>query len=210
MKPNKKTIIVICIILLVAVFIVIPTVKSISKYGVVLIGRGWQDSPEDVIEFEIQRLYDNHQEGKVDCYKIKTFIDEIRFENELYYIYISEADSFSVLGMVFDDEKEKYHNSGLYVYPYDENIEISGDYDFKVFLWDGPHYYFTNDESTVFGFMESGIAESYYVNDVKADVKVYTFEENGKTYSIDYFYAGWPENIESHIDLDVYYIEHKK
>ena len=34
-------------------------------------------------------------------------------------------------------------------------------------------------------------------------------EENGKTYSIDYFYANWPENIENHMDLDVYYIEYK-
>ena len=210
MKLNKKTIVVICIILLLAVFIVMPIAKSISKYGVVLIGLGWQDSPEDVIEFEIQELYDNHQEGKVGCYKIKTLIDEIRFENELYYIYISEANSFSVLGMVYDDEREKWHKTDLRVYPYDENIEISGDYNVKLSLWEGPEYYFTDDKSTVFGFMETGIAESYYVNDVKADVKVYTFEENGKTYSIDYFYANWPENIETHMDLDVYYIEYKK
>lgn len=206
MKLKKKTIVIICIILLLVVIEVIPIVKSISKYGVVLVGRGWQDSPEDVIEFEIQELYDNHQEGKVGCYKIKTLIDVIRFENELYYVYISEADSFSVLGMVFDDEKEKWHQTDLRVYPYDENIEISGDYDVKLSLWDGPHYYFTDDESTVFGFMETGIAKAYYVNDVEADVKVYTFEENGKTYSIDYFYANWPEGIDSHMDLDVYYV----
>ena len=207
MKPNKKTIVVICIILLLAVFIVMPIVRSISKFGAVLIGRGWQDSPEDVIEHEIQELYDMHQEEKVGCYKIKTFIDEIRFENELYYVYISEADSFSVLGMVFDDEKEKWHRTDLRVYPYDENIEISGDYDVKLSLWGGPHYYFTDDESTVFGFMATGIAESYYVNGVKADVKVYTFEENGKIYSVDYFYANWPEGID-YTDLDVYYIEY--
>ena len=209
MKPNKKTIVVICIILLLAVFVVMPIVKSISKYGVILTGLGWRNSPEDVIEFEIQELYDMHQEGKVGCYKIKTLIDKIRFENELYYIYISEANSFSVLGMVYDDEREKWHKTDLRVYPYDENIEISGDYNVKLSLWDGPEYYFTDDESTVFGFMETGIAEAYYVNDIKADVKVYTFEENGKTYSIDYFYANWPENIETHMDLDVYYIEYK-
>ena len=95
MKLNKKAIVVICIVLLLVVFIVMPIAKSISKYGVVLIGLGWQDSPEDVLEFEIQELYDNHQEGKVGCYKIKTFIDEIRFENELYYIYISECVFYS-------------------------------------------------------------------------------------------------------------------
>ncbi len=206
MKAAQKTFVFLFIILLLIVLIVVPVIRSISKHGAILTGFGWQDSPEKVIEYEIQELYDMHQEGKVGCYKIKTFIDEIHFENALYYIYISEANSFSVLGMAFDDEREKWHHTGLCVYPYDENIEINADYNFKVSLWGGPHWYYPHNESTVFGFMETGIAEAYYVNGIKADVTAYTFEENGKTYSVDCFRADVSKGLKTS-DIDVYYTE---
>ena len=208
MKPNKKTIMILAIFLLVLIVVVAPAIKSIVNYGSIvnLNGKGWADTPEEAIELKIQQLHDRHEESKEGCYKIKTFIDEIHFENEMYYLYISEADSFSVLNMVFNDTKEQWRVIELYVYQYDENIEISADYDFKVNLWGGLHFYLSNDKSTAFGFMETGIAETYYINNTKAEVKVYTFEVNGKTYSIDYVYVtDLPEGI-TYGDIESSYV----
>ncbi len=90
---------------------------------------------------------------------------------------------------------------------YDENVDITSQYDYC--LWEY-EFLVSSDKTTVFGFMESGIAESYYINHAKANVKTYTFEENGKKYSVDYWYVSDLPKDTDFNNLNAYYTENAK
>ncbi len=203
MKLNKKTIIIIVVLL--CVILICISVNSFIKYGNIFVGSGWVNSPEQVFEQALKSGYYNRIDNqKQDSLKIKTLIDVLEFENEVYYVYISEGNTFCVMNIAHDVKKDLWHESALYVYVYDKNIEITSEYEYS--LWEH-ELFISSDETTVFGFMESGIAESYYVNDIKANVKAYAFEENGKKYSVDYWYVSdLPEGTDYN-NLEVYYTE---
>jgi len=111
------------------------------------------------------------------------------------------------MNIAHDTKKDLWHESALYVYAYDANVEVTSQYDYC--LWDH-EFLISSDKTTVFGFMQSGIAESYYVNHAKATVETYTFEQNGIKYSVDYWYVlNLPEKTE-YSNLNAYYIEQTK
>ena len=206
MKLNKKTIIIIFVVLL-CVILICMSLNSFIKYGNVLIGSGWVNSPEQVFEEALKSGYYNRMDNqKQDSLKIKTLIDILEFENEIYYVYISEGNTFCVMNIAHDVKKDLWHESALYVYVYDEDVEITSEYEYC--LWEH-ELFISSDETIVFGFMESGIAESYYVNDTEANVKSYTFEVHGKKYSVDYWYVSDLPKGTNFDSLDVYYTEHK-
>ena len=78
---NKKTIIIILIILL-AIWGA-EAIRSFTKHGTILIGNGWQPTPEDAIEYKIEYLYDRQWEEKKGSFEIRQMIDTIELENEL-------------------------------------------------------------------------------------------------------------------------------
>lgn len=204
MKLNKKAIIVIAVFLI--VILIYISVNSFIKYGGIFIGTGWVDSPEKVFEEALKSGYYNRSDNqKQDSLKIKKLIDILNFENEVYYVYVSEGNTFCVMKIAHDVKKDLWHESGFYIYVYDQNLELTSEYDYC--LWEH-EYFLSSNESAVFGFMQSGIAQEYYVNDIKASVETYTFEENGKKYSVDYWYVSKLPDDTDYSNLDIYYMEY--
>ena len=206
MTKNKKTFVIVAILIILIVILISTIVSSYKKYGGAYIGAGWKSSPEEVFDYAIRSGYYNTSiNQKQDSLKIRRLIDVLEFENEIYYIYISEANTFCVFNIAHDTDKDLYHEEYLQVFLYDENLVPTSECDGH--LW-GYNHNITGDESTIFGFMQTGIAQAYYVNDKKAEVKIYEFEDNGKTYSVDYWYvSGLPKGLD-HSDLNLYYEEY--
>jgi len=82
MKLNKKTIIIIAILL--GAILIGVSINSLVKYRGIFVGSGWKSSPEEVFEEAIKSGYYNRLDNqKQDSLKIKTIIDILEFENEV-------------------------------------------------------------------------------------------------------------------------------
>ena len=204
---NKKTIIIILIILL-AIWGA-EAIRSFIKHGTILIGNGWQPTPEEAIEYKIEYLYDRQWEEKKGSFEIRQMIDTIELESELYYIFVSKANTVTVLNLIYDDDKEKWYCYDPVGFRYDENVEVLPHEGSLLNLCDTDlvYYFYSEDNHYAFALVGEGLVRNFRFNDIKADVRKYTFEENGKTYSFDFFYTDdIPINTKRE-DIDMYWEE---
>jgi hypothetical protein len=206
---NRKPIII--IILLIVVVIVFPIVSNISQDKPLLFGDMWRDTPEEAFEYAINERNSTDTADQKNSYKIRNLIDIIKFENTWFYLYISESDTFTVTQCAYDPDKDKWACLPSVVYQYDKDIELKPYVGSRYDLWECNNltkFYEEGKESAlVFAFLETGITEEFYFNNIRANVRTYTFEENGKTYSIDCFYIdNFPKDIKyKDIDLEYFY-----
>lgn len=206
---NKKVLLVLVLVLVVAT--IAQVVNAIIKGNPLLFGDMWRDTPEEAFEYAINERDTPYTEEQKNSYKIRNLIDIIKFENTWFYLYISESDTFTVTQCAYDPDKDKWACLPSVVYQYDKDIEITPYVGSRYDLWECNNlmkFYEEGKESAlVFAFLETGITEEFYFNNIKANVRTYTFEENGKTYSIDCFYIDdFPKDIKyKDIDLEYFY-----
>ena len=206
---NRKPIII--LILLIVAVIVFSIVSNILQDKPLLFGDMWRDTPEEAFEYAINERNSTDTAEEKNCYKIRNLIDIIKFENTWFYLYISESDTFTVTRCAYDPDKDKWAVVKPTVYQYDKDIEPKEYVGSRYDLWECNNitkFYEEGKESAlVFAFLETGITEEFYFNNIKANVRTYTFEENGKTYSIDCFYIDdFPKDIKyKDIELEYFY-----
>ena len=206
---NKKVLLVLVLVLIVAT--IAQVVDAIIKGNPLLFGDMWRDTPEEAFEYAINERNSTDTAEEKNCYKIRNLIDIIKFENTWFYLYISESDTFTVTRCAYDPDKDKWAVVKSTVYQYDKDIELKPYVGSRYDLWECNNitkFYEEGKESAlVFAFLETGITEEFYFNNIKANVRTYTFEENGKTYSIDCFYIDdFPKDIKyKDIDLEYFY-----
>ena len=195
---NKKVLILVLILVLIVVT-VIQIVIAITKDYPLLFGNMWRSTPEEAIEYAMNHLPPHYIEEQKNSYKIRKLIDIIKLENDWFYLYISEANTFTVTHCSYDPDKDKWACLPTVVYQYDKNIEPTAYDGSKYDLWEiyDHSVFYLKKYNYIFAFLETGVAEEVFFNDIKADDRVYIFEENGKTYSIDCFYINnFPDDIE--------------
>ena len=205
---NKKVLILVLVLVLV-VATVAQVVDAIIKGNPLLFGDMWRDTPEEAFEYAINNRDSSYTEEQKNSYKIRNLIDIIKFENTWFYLYISESNTFTVTQCSYDPDKDKWACLPTVVYQYDKDIEPTPYVGSRYDLWECNNlmkFYEEGKEiALVFAFLETGITEEFYFNNIKANVRTYTFEENGKTYSIDCFYIDdFPKDIK-HKDIDLEY-----
>ena len=201
---NRKPIII--LILLIVAVIVFSIVSNILQDKPLLFGDMWRDTPEEAFEYAMNNIPAHHVEEAKDTYKTRTLIDIMKYDNDWYYLYISEANTFTVTQCSYDSDKDKWACVYAVGYQYDKDIELVAFEGSMFDLWecDDISYFYDigKEHNAVFAFLETGVAVDFFFNDIKTNVRTYTFEENGKTYSIDCFYINeFPKDIEK---KDVY------
>lgn len=189
------------VVVLILIFIVANIVQiatAIKNGNPLLFGSMWKDTPEEAIEYAMNNLPAHYIEEKKNSYKIRNLIDIVKFEKDWYYLYVSEANTFTVTQCCYDPAKDKWSCLSPVVYQYDKSIETTAYAGSRYDLWEmtGYSFFYDYEYNHIFAFLETGVAQEIFFNDIKADVRTYTFEENGKTYSVDCFYVDdFPEGI---------------
>lgn len=207
----KKKVLLLVLVLLFVVAIVAQAVDAIRKGNPLLFGDMWRNTPEEAFEYAINDRDTPYTEEQKNSYKIRNLIDIIKFENTWFYLYISESNTFTVTQCSYDPDKDKWACLPSVVYQYDKDVEPTAYVGSRYDLWECNNitkFYEEGKESAlVFAFLETGITEEFYFNNIRANVRTYTFEENGKTYSIDCFYIdNFPKDIKyKDIDLEYFY-----
>ncbi len=196
-KDFKKYCIVIVSLCLCIVFL--PSCGEFyAKDGQLLIGDGWQKTPEKAIE----KQADNAMLNEYGDYDIIELLDIIYVDDKALVLYTAKSEALMLVTCV--NNKDKWHFSG---YSYERDLEtpdafvLNGDInqDFVI------QFYSSEDLSRVFGFKYTS-APTVCVNGNPTQTKTYTFEIGDKTWSIDYWYIE-NVNVASKDDIKITYAE---
>lgn len=186
----KKNVILVVIVLVIIIAVIgvgiAKVVADLLNDGYAYYGDGWQDTPEKALAVAADGTIDDEMRLTVKNLLDIQYIDDI-----VTMTFVSKGDTL-VTATLVTNEKGQYH---FHASSQEENLDspvtfvLNGD----VEQWILSSYFQYNTK--VYGWKYS-TAPSVLVNGNKTNTKTYTFNCQGKEWSIDYWWVDLPEQYD--------------